>query len=208
MEELKEKIEKMEKDIKSLVANQEGLKENMQTNNTLLKDELVLLLERRLDDKLDILNEKQKDLDEKMSIVMQNINTITQNMTTMTHNHNTLFDMLQRFIPRMGHVSSPNMLDASFHVAIQETLTKNQEDLQKEIKINNAMLKQEIETKILLDMEAQLNNKIDAISNIVENEKAKNHRQQRSSSNMSVASSNNSEPLSTAKQKATNIILI
>ena len=29
MEELKEKIEKMEKDIKSIVANQEGLKEKM-----------------------------------------------------------------------------------------------------------------------------------------------------------------------------------
>ena len=37
MEELKEKIEKMEKDIKPLVANQEGLKEKMQNNNTLLK---------------------------------------------------------------------------------------------------------------------------------------------------------------------------
>ena len=28
-------------------------------------------------------------------------------------------------------VISPDMLDASFHVAIQETLAKNQEDLQK-----------------------------------------------------------------------------
>ena len=83
MEELKEKIEKMETDIKSIVANQEGLKENMQNNNILLKDELVLVLERRLDDKLDILNEKQKDLDEKMSIVTKNINTITQNMSTI-----------------------------------------------------------------------------------------------------------------------------
>ena len=41
MEELKEKIEKMEKDIKSLVNNQEGLKEKMQNNNTLLKNDLV-----------------------------------------------------------------------------------------------------------------------------------------------------------------------
>ena len=41
MEELKEKIEKMEKDIKSIVANQEGLKEKMQNNNTLLKTILV-----------------------------------------------------------------------------------------------------------------------------------------------------------------------
>ena len=60
MEELKEKIQKMEKDIKSIVTNQEGLKEKMQNNNILLKDELVLVLERRLDDKLDILNEKTK----------------------------------------------------------------------------------------------------------------------------------------------------
>ena len=71
MEELKDKIEKMEKDIKSLVANQEGLKENMQNNNTLLKNDLVLVLERRLNDKLDILNEKQKDVDDKMSTITQ-----------------------------------------------------------------------------------------------------------------------------------------
>ena len=38
-------------------------------------------------------------------------------------------------------------------------------------------LKQEIETKVLPDMEARLNNKIDAISKIVENKKAKNHCQ-------------------------------
>ena len=40
------------------------------------------------------------------------------------------------------------------------------------------MLKQEIETKVLSDMEAQLNNKIDTISKIVENKKDKNHYQQ------------------------------
>ena len=125
MEELKEKIGKMENDIKSLVANQEGLKEKMKNNNTLLKNNLVLVLERRLDDKLDILNEKQKDLNDEMSTVTQNINTIIQNMSTMAQNHNTLFEMLQRFIPSSGHVSSPDMLDASFHVAIQETFAKN-----------------------------------------------------------------------------------
>ena len=90
MAELKEKIKKMEKDIKSLVANQKGLKEEMQNNNTVLKDELVLVPERRLDEKFDILNEKQKDLDDKMSTMTQNINTLTQNMSTMTQNHNTL----------------------------------------------------------------------------------------------------------------------
>ena len=86
--------------------------------------------------------------------------------------------MLQRFIPSPSHVSSPDMLDASFHVVTQETLTKNQEELQKEIKINNATLKQEIETQVLPDMEARLNNKIDAICKIVEKRKTKNRHQQ------------------------------
>ena len=62
-------------------------------------------------------------------------------------------------------------------------------------------LKQEIETKVLPDMEAQLNNKIDAISKIVEKEKDKNHRQQGSSSNMSGASFNSSKPPSNRKEK-------
>ena len=93
------------------------------------------------------------------------------------------------------------MLDASFHVATQETLERNQEDLQKEIKINNATLKQEIETQVLLDMEARLNNKIDAISKIVENKKAKKLRQQRSNSDMSLSSSSIFEPPSNHKAK-------
>ena len=62
-------------------------------------------------------------------------------------------------------------------------------------------LKQEIETKVLPDMEARLNSKIDAISKIVEKEKAKNHLKQRSSSNISVALSNSSEPPSNHKEK-------
>ena len=53
----------------------------MKNNNTMLKkeikDEVVLVLERRLDEKLDILDEKQKDLDDKMSTMTQDINTIT-----------------------------------------------------------------------------------------------------------------------------------
>ena len=77
MVELNEKIEKMEKDIKSLIANQKGLQEKMQNNNTILKDELVLVLGRRLDKKFDILSEKQKYVDEKMSTMTQNINTLT-----------------------------------------------------------------------------------------------------------------------------------
>ena len=35
-----------------------------------------------------------------------------------------------------------------------------------------------METKLLPDMEAQLNNKLDAISKIVEKEKDKSHRKQ------------------------------
>ena len=57
-------------------------------------------------------------------------------------------------MPSIDHVRSLDMLDASFHVFTQEALAKNQEELQKEIKINNVMLKQEIETQVLPDMEA------------------------------------------------------
>ena len=50
-------------------------------------------------------------------------------------------------------------------------------------------------------MEARLNSKIDAISKMVENKKAKNHRQQRSISNMPLSSSSSSEPPSNRKTK-------
>ena len=69
------------------------------------------------------------------------------------------------------------------------------------------MLKQEIETKVLPDMEAQLNNKINTMSKIVENKKYKNHRQQRSSSNMSLALSRSSEPPSNHKAAKRKSIL-
>ena len=51
-------------------------------------------------------------------------------------------------MPSPDQVSSLDMLDTSFHVATQETLAKNKEYLQKEIKISNVTLKREIETKI------------------------------------------------------------
>ena len=60
MAELKDKIEKMEKDIKSILANQKILKEEMKNNNTVLKDELFLVLERRMDETFDILNKNKK----------------------------------------------------------------------------------------------------------------------------------------------------
>ena len=99
------------------------------------------------------------------------------------------------------------MFDVSSRISIQETLIKNKKELEKEIKSNNVMLKQDIETKLLPYMEALLIIKIDVIIKIVEKEKAKNHCKQRISSNMSVASSSSSEPPSNLKQKATNIIL-
>ena len=121
MAELKEKIEKMEKDMKSLIANQKSLKEEMKNNNTVLKkeikDEVVLVLERRMDEKLWHPEWKKKS-DEKMSTMTQNINTITQKFSTMTQNHNTLMDLLQKLMPHTNHVSSVDMLDASFHVSI------------------------------------------------------------------------------------------
>ena len=40
---------------------------------------------------------------------------------------------LQRLIRSLDQVNSPYMLDASFQVATQETLARNQEELQKEI---------------------------------------------------------------------------
>ena len=89
-------------------------------------------------------------------------------------------------MPKTNQVSSPDMLEASVHISTQEALAKNQEELQKEIKINNATLKQEIETQVLPNMEAWLNNKIDAISKIVEKRKTKNHRQQWSNLDMSL----------------------
>ena len=99
--------------------------------NKEIKDEIVMVLERRLDEKLDIMNEKQKDFDDKMSTMTQDINAITQNLSTMTHNHNTLMEVLQKLMHSTNQVSSPDMLDASFHVSTQETLATNQEDCKK-----------------------------------------------------------------------------
>ena len=60
----------MEKDIKALVANQKNWKEEMKNHNAVLKkeikDEVVLALKIKLGDKLNIMNEKQKELYDKM----------------------------------------------------------------------------------------------------------------------------------------------
>ena len=80
MVELKDQIEKLE-DIKALVANQKSWKEEMKNNNAVLKkeikDKVVLVLEGRLDEKLVVMNMKQKDLDDKMSTMNQYLNIIT-----------------------------------------------------------------------------------------------------------------------------------
>ena len=56
---------------------------------------------------------------------------MTQNLSTMTQNHNTLIAVLQRLMPSTNQISSPYMLNTSFHVSSQETLAQNQEELQK-----------------------------------------------------------------------------
>ena len=60
----------------------------------------------------------------------------------MTQNHNTLMEVLQKLMPITNHVNNLDMVDASFHVSTQKTLAKNQEYLQKEIKVTNVTLKQ------------------------------------------------------------------
>ena len=71
-------------------------------------------------------------------------------------NHNTLIEVLQRLIRSLDQVNSPYILDASFQVSTQEILVRNQEELQKEIKFYNATLKQQIETKVLENMETSI----------------------------------------------------
>ena len=60
MVDLKDQIKKLEKDIKAFAANEKSLKEKMKNRNVTLKkeikDEVVLVLERRLDDNPDIMN--------------------------------------------------------------------------------------------------------------------------------------------------------
>ena len=59
---LKDKLDKLEKDIKAIVANQEKIREETKNNKALKKEikDVVLVLGRKLDDKVDIMHEKQK----------------------------------------------------------------------------------------------------------------------------------------------------
>ena len=86
MTKLKDKLEKLEKYIKALIAIQEKFKEETKNNKELkkgIKEDVVLVLGRKLDDKVDIMHEKQKELDDKMCAT-QNISTMAQNLSIVT----------------------------------------------------------------------------------------------------------------------------
>ena len=68
----------MKKDGRKKRKNNKALKKE-------IKDEVVLVLEIKIDDKLDIMNKKQKELDDKISAMRQNISTMAQNLSIMTH---------------------------------------------------------------------------------------------------------------------------
>ena len=104
----------MEKDIKALGSNQEKFREEMKNNKALkkeIKEDVVLVLGRKLEDKVDIMHEKQKELDDKMCAMTHNISTMAQNLSIMTHNHNTIMEMLQKLRSNTNHISNSDKLD-------------------------------------------------------------------------------------------------
>ena len=73
--ELKKQIEQLERDVNNRISkNHESLKEELKNNNATLKkeirDEVALVIERRLDDKLEGMKEKQDLFDDKLDIIM------------------------------------------------------------------------------------------------------------------------------------------
>ena len=113
MMELKDKLEKLE-DILALIANQEKIREETKNNKALkkeIKEDVVLVLGRKLDYKLDITHEKQKELDNKMSVRTQNISTMAHNLSIMTQNQNTIMKMLQKRWSSTNHISNLDVLD-------------------------------------------------------------------------------------------------
>ena len=115
MADLKYQIKKLKKDVKTIVTKQEKFREEMKNNNATLKkeskEEFVILVERKLDDKLNIMNAKQKELNGKMSAMTQNISTMRQNLSIMTQNQNTIIKMLQKLRSSTNHISKSYMLD-------------------------------------------------------------------------------------------------
>ena len=72
MIELKGKIEKLEKDIKALVVNQEKFIEEMKNNKALkkeIKEDVVLVLGRKVDDRIDTMHEKRKELHDEICVM-------------------------------------------------------------------------------------------------------------------------------------------
>ena len=87
---LKDKLEKLEKDIKALIANQEKFREEKENNHALskeIKDDVVhLVLRRKHDDKLDIMHEKSKELQDKekeLKLRIIPLTTISNEQTIM-----------------------------------------------------------------------------------------------------------------------------
>ena len=87
----------------------------MKNSNATLKREIknegVLLLEIRLDDKFDVMTRKHKELDDKMSTMKLNISTTAQYLSIMTQNHNTIMEMLQKLRSSTNHINNLGMLD-------------------------------------------------------------------------------------------------
>ena len=76
MTDLKAQIENLEKDFNEHVSkSQEDLKEKIKNYNTKMKheirEEVILVLDRRLDDKLDGMKEKQYQLNDKLNTLME-----------------------------------------------------------------------------------------------------------------------------------------
>ena len=114
MTELKDKLEKLEKDIKALVANQEKFREKTKNNKALkkeIKQDVAQVLGIKLDDKVYIIHEKQKELDDKMCAMTENISTMAQKLSIMTQKLNTIMEMLQKLRSNTNHISNSDMLD-------------------------------------------------------------------------------------------------
>ena len=86
MAELWDQINKLEKDFKDFITkSQEYLKEEMKNSNAKVKKEdkgeVVLLLARRIDEKLEGIKEKYEQLDEKLDTIME----MLENNKTKNH---------------------------------------------------------------------------------------------------------------------------
>ena len=72
MTELKDKLKKLGKDIKALVANQKRWKKETKDSKELkkeIKDEFVPVLERKVDDRIDTMHEKRKELHDEICVM-------------------------------------------------------------------------------------------------------------------------------------------